>query len=64
MTTNTLKIKLDNIEQLVLEFPNVVEIEIWEDRPEHQQAFKEYNEHLKKIRPTISLWVHEPPNWD
>lgn len=61
---DTLQIKLANIEKLVLEFPDVVEIEMWEDRNEHVIEFRKFNEHLKKIRPNISLWVHEPPNWD
>lgn len=59
----TLQMKLENIEKMVLEFPNVNEIEMWEDRPEHIVEFRKYNEHLKTIRPNIYLWVHEPPNW-
>lgn len=60
----TLRMKLENIEAMVHEFPNVNEVEMWEDRPEHIVEFRKYDEHLKKIRPDISLWVHEPPDWD
>lgn len=59
----TLRMKLENIEKMVLEFPNTNEIEMWEDRPEHTVEFRKYEEYLKKIRSDISLLVHEPPNW-
>jgi hypothetical protein len=60
----TLRMKLENIERMVREFTNVDEVEMWEDRPEHTLEFRKYEEHLKTIRPNISLWVHEPPDWD
>lgn len=60
----TLTLKLAEIDAMVREFPNATEVEMWEDRPEHIIEFRKHDENLKKIRQNISLWVHEPPDWD
>lgn len=60
----TLPTKLNNIKNMALEFPNANVIEIWEDRPEHVEEFKNYEKQLKEIRDSISVVVHEPPNWE
>jgi hypothetical protein len=60
----TLRMKLDNINKMVIEFPNVVEVEMWEDRPEHVEEFIKHDVYLKTLRENISLRVHTPPDWE
>lgn len=61
---NTLAGKLDRLTELVLEFPEVDLVEMWEDRQEHIPHFRNHAEELKKVRSNFKeIIVHEPPNW-
>ena len=59
----TLPFKLSSIKNMVIEFPNVTNVEIWDDRLEHIEEFRKYEKDLKEIRNTINVIVFEPPNW-
>lgn len=59
----TLQLKLEEINKMVVEFPNSETIEIWEDREEHIKSFREYESNLKKIRDNLTIRVYEPPDW-
>jgi hypothetical protein len=62
---NTLAGKLERLTELFKEFPEVVEVEMWEDRQEHIPHFREHAKVLGQIRSNFGgILIHEPPNWD
>jgi hypothetical protein len=56
--SNTLQVKVGHLLDLLKEFPNVVRIDMWEDRPAHAQMFVDVGKEIGK-----TIIVHQPPDW-
>lgn len=59
--SGTFEIKSNNIKMLLNNDFDL--LEIWEDRPEHVEAFTDLGQQLKKINPRLqSVIIHDVPN--
>lgn len=60
--SDTLSNKIEQMTNLLDEFPNIVDVAIWDDRIEHADSFKEFGNNLVKIGRLENFKLHEVPS--
>jgi len=63
---NTLNEKINHLNDLLDKFPNIREVELWDDRLEHFSSFKDWGKKLKDTGRIDSFYLNEikSDQWD